>query len=101
MSLDGDFYEQFGIYELRNIARDKGVKSPTLLNKNALITQIMEIDNGSFEPTFRTTKQGRPFKPISLPDIDGTCLDCPIYKKIKELYDLILNYITEQKNPRN
>lgn len=97
MPLERDFYEQFGIYELRNIARDKGVKSPTLLNKNALITQIMEIDDGSLEPTFRTSKQGRPFKPISLPDTDGTCLDCPAYKKFKELYELVFNYINNQK----
>ena len=33
MALDRDFYERFGIYELRNIARNKGVKNPTLLKK--------------------------------------------------------------------
>ena len=61
----------------------------------------MEIDDGSLEPIFRTSKQGRPFKPLRLPDVDGTCLDCPAYKKFKELYELVLNYITNTNQKKS
>lgn len=55
----------FGIYELRTIARQLGVYSPTLFKKDELITKIEDIMSGKEKPYVRKTKQGRPAKGIT------------------------------------
>lgn len=60
-----NFYNNFSIYELRNIAREKGVKLPTTLRKKDLIDEIIKLDKGIIKPYFRTSKQGRPCKRFS------------------------------------
>ena len=57
--------EELGIFEIRNIAREVGVYSPTTLKKQELIDSIINIMNGKLEPYVRKTKQGRPPKSIS------------------------------------
>lgn len=101
MSLERDFYEQFGIYELRNIARDKGVAHPTSLRKRELIKQIVKLDNGEILPHIDKYNRGRPAKFIKLPNINRNCFDCPVYKRIKELYELVLNYINNQNQKKS
>lgn len=54
-----------GIYELRNLAREVGVYSPTTLVKSELISKILSIISGDDQPHVRTTKQGRPAKQLS------------------------------------
>ena len=64
--------DKLGIYELRTIAREIGVYSPTLLKKDEIINKILNIINGVEEPYVKTTKQGRPPKAISqLTDLAG------------------------------
>ena len=55
--------QQLSIYELRAIARQVGVKSPTTKKHNELIDSILKIQNGE-EQAFLTNK-GRPPKAIN------------------------------------
>lgn len=55
-------YNQVSIYELRNLAREKGVRCPSKKKKLDLINEIIQIDNGSKQPYIKTTNQGRPLK---------------------------------------
>lgn len=57
--------QELGIFEIRNIARDVGVYSPTLFKKQELIDKIMRVITGKDEPYVKKTKQGRPPKNIS------------------------------------
>jgi len=57
--------EKLGIFELRNLAREIGVYSPTIYKKEVLIEKILLIINGKEEPYVSKTKQGRPPKSIS------------------------------------
>lgn len=50
------------IFELRNVARDVGVRSPTIYKKEELITKIMKIMKGEVKPELPKTRQGRPPK---------------------------------------
>ena len=54
-----------GIYELRTIARQIGVYSPTTLKKGEIIEKIQNIISGKEKPFVRKTKQGRPAKGIA------------------------------------
>lgn len=57
--------QELGIFEIRNLAREVGVYSPTVLKKQELIEKIMKVINGEEEPYVKKTKQGRPPKNIS------------------------------------
>ncbi len=57
--------QELGIFEIRNIAREVGVYSPTTLKKQDLIEKIMQVINGEVEPYVKKTKQGRPPKNIT------------------------------------
>lgn len=50
------------IHELRDLARKIGVKCPTALKKEELISQSMQILNGETEPYKAKDKKGRPNK---------------------------------------
>ncbi len=50
--------QKMSIYELRDIARAMGVKSPTTFRKQDLITQIINIQEG--KTTAHYSKRGRP-----------------------------------------
>jgi len=52
-------YEKLCIHELRAIARDKGVRCPTLLTKAELVGQIEKIESGEQQPYVRDNR-GRP-----------------------------------------
>lgn len=65
--------EQLGIYELRTIARDVGVKSPTSKRHKDLVDCILKIQNG--EQAASSSKKGRPPKKLSLATI-ANVFDC-------------------------
>ncbi len=54
-----------GIYELRTIARQIGVYSPTTLKKGEIIEKIQNIITGKEKPSEKKSKQGRPAKGIT------------------------------------
>ena len=45
-----DNLDKLGIYELRTLAREVGVYSPTTLKKNELMDQILNIVSGKEKP---------------------------------------------------
>ncbi len=53
-----------GIFELRKIGRDIGVKSPTSKDKNQLVGDILDIVNGRSEPYVAMNRRGRPPKGV-------------------------------------
>ena len=57
--------QELGIFEIRNLAREVGVYSPTTLKKQELIEKILRIMNGEDEPYIKKTKQGRPPKNLT------------------------------------
>ena len=64
---DKELLQQSSIFELRNIARDIGVYSPTIYKKEELIEKIFQIVNGEVKPYIPKSKQGRPPKSLSNP----------------------------------
>lgn len=59
-SFDLEKIENLRIHELRDVAREIGVKSPTSLNRPELVQQIRLIIAGEQKPYFNVRKQGRP-----------------------------------------
>lgn len=64
-NLSKEALENLGIYELRNVARQVGVYSPTKFKKDVLIQKITAIVSGEESPHVRKTNQGRPAKQIA------------------------------------
>ncbi len=64
---DKELLQQSSIFELRNIARDMGVYSPTIYKKEELIEKIFQIVNGEVKPHVPKSRQGRPPKSLSSP----------------------------------
>lgn len=56
---------KLGIYELRTVARNIGVRCPTKLKKEEMIDCIFSILSGKEKPYVNTSKKGRPPKDIS------------------------------------
>ena len=52
---------EINIHVLRSIAREVGVKAPTTLTKQALMNEIIQIEQGEKQPC-TPTKKGRPLK---------------------------------------
>ena len=97
-SLKYNYYNQFSIFELRNIGREKGVKLPTTLKKKDLIEQIIKLELGEISPYVNTTKQGRPVKNRFTKQNDTKQLQQSNFKffenskSIKEISKFLLNF---------
>lgn len=81
------YYNMLGIRDLRIIGRELGVKHPTALSKQALIDDIVAIEEGRLEPQFSV--RGRPAK--------KTIVDLPpsrqmTEEKQKQLVELISDF---------
>lgn len=63
------------VHKIREIARNVGVKSPTVLSKQKLIEQILKINNNEIEPTFNKSKVGRPPKSLTILSKKGEAYD--------------------------
>ena len=65
MKVKESMYDYYCLYDLRKIAKEKGVPNPTTYRKKDLIKQITQIDDGKIKPRF--SNKGRPTtKKISL-----------------------------------
>lgn len=64
-------YEQYDVHMLRRIARDKGVRAPTKLNRQELEDKLKLVDAGKLEPIVVTKRgRGRPTKQeMPMPDL--------------------------------
>ncbi|MGI6702382.1 MAG: transcription termination factor Rho [Christensenellales bacterium] len=54
---------ELSLFELRNAARDMGVKSPTIYNKMDLIEKMISVSTGKIEPV-KKSNRGRPPKAL-------------------------------------
>ena len=77
--------EKLGIFEVRNIAREVGIYSPTTLKKQELVEKIIDVISGKEKPYLKTTKQGRPPKNITtLNDLMGVIIPPQLLDNKKE-----------------
>ena len=62
-----EMIRELGIYELRGVARELGIKSPTTKKREELIEGILEIASSGeqFMPQPKEIHKGRPFKKLS------------------------------------
>lgn len=77
-------YEQYSIYQLREIARRMGVKAPTTKRKNVLIEEMEKIKNNSLEPVYSIN--GRPCKK----HIENICIVSDSLPK-----DILINIVSK------
>ena len=83
-------YDIYGIYELREIGRLKGIKSPTKYRKKDLMEAIIKIDKGERLPEEKS-KQGRPPSKITIEKLKKyECNDCPVLKNFKLILDELI-----------
>ena len=75
-------YEDLNIYELRALGRKFGVRCPTKLKRDDIISNIKKIKSGELEPFFRTSKQGRPVKGFNEKFADAAVVFVEKEKKI-------------------
>lgn len=88
--------QELGIFEIRNIAREVGVYSPTTLKKEELIEKIMRIINGIDKPYIKKTKQGRPPKNIqSINQIMDVIVPAKIFENNKTTKDCYFNDLND------
>lgn len=94
-----EFYDDFNIYELRNIAREKGVKLPTTKKKKELIEEIIKLDSGIIKPYVKKTKQGRPRKHNLKIDYNKLLEDRKfnIQKEEKNVIEKIFSFLNDFK----
>ena len=94
-------YEELNIYELRQIARNIGVYSPTTLKRKDLIDKIEKIKNGELNPYIRKSKQGRPAKNLTNLTVDVNNLTTEKKKEIISCTDNFNNVKRVIENIRN
>lgn len=60
-----EILKELGIYELRELARQVGVESPTTKKRAELCEHILKISSGEMQPTNANPNKGRPPKSVS------------------------------------
>lgn len=80
-------YEDCGIYELRAIGREVGVRRPSIYKREDLIKKINEIENGVTEHFVKKTKQGRPAKDINIQNIKNEIENGYMDENLKDLVE--------------
>ena len=90
-------YENLGIYELREIGREIGVKCPTKLKREDLINSITNIKLGIDKPYIRKG-QGRPVKHINLLNLKNKELSIEKFKEISKMYILLFEELKQINN---
>ena len=63
-----NYMNGLSVYEVRNIAREVGIPSPTTEKKGGLIAQIIRVEAGLDTPARKTSNKGAPTKAPKVPD---------------------------------
>ena len=80
-----------GIFELRGLARELGVKSPTTKKREELVDLILDIVSSGEEPSSLGKRKGRPFKKLSSIDqIATTVTSSWVDDKVKPTYEGVM-----------
>ena len=82
------------IHDVRNLARELGVRSPSTLNKDEVIKRINQINNGEREPYF-SNKGRKPRSKLIINNITKKELSEFEVNKINELIDKLKTDIIE------
>ena len=83
---------QASIFELRTLARNMGVNSPTIYKKEDLINKMMKIANGEEKPEIPKSRAGRPPKHIINKSFNGVNDASTFFcEENKDLNDSLLN----------
>ena len=82
------------IHDVRNLARELGVRSPSTLNKDEVIKRINQINNGEREPYF-SSKGRKPRSKLIVNKITKKELSEFEVNKINELIDKLKTDIIE------
>lgn len=76
--IDIEKLDKLRIHELRDVARQLGVKSPTSLTKGRIIEEVRLIVSGDKDPYYNTHRQGRPTKAETIDFADFTAATTPL-----------------------
>lgn len=80
-----------GIFELRGLARELGVKSPTTKKREELVDLILDIVSSGEEPSALGKRKGRPFKKLSSIDqIATTVTSSWVDDKVKPTFEGVM-----------
>ncbi len=63
-----EYMDGLSVYEVRNIAREMGIRSPTTEKKGELIDQIISVEAGLYSPAVKTSNKGAPTKAAKVPE---------------------------------
>ena len=78
--------KNFSLYELRDYAREIGVRAPTTMRKKDLIVAINDVLSKKVKPYY--SKRGRPILPKNLIMVD----DFVMVEKIKKIDKAFLDF---------
>lgn len=90
--------KNLGIYELRELARNVGVVSPTTKKRKQLEEEIIKISKGELAPVTNPSRKGRPPKSIRKIEnvvdvfIPKELWEINLNKKMEEKLDNVLNF---------
>lgn len=83
--------ESLGVFELRGLARELGVKSPTTKKRGELIDQILQrIESGAENP--KNSRRGRPFKKITSIDEIANSFASSWVENFKPTYETVMSF---------
>lgn len=89
MKVKESLYDNYCLYDLRKIAKEKGVPNPTTYRKRDLIKLMLQIDDGKLKPCF--SNKGRPTTKkinLTLPSND-VIIVLDTINKIRKLLDAL------------
>ncbi len=89
MKVKESLYDDYCLYDLRKIAKEKGVPNPTTYRKKDLIKLMLQIDDGKIKPCF--SNKGRPTTKkinLTLPSND-IIIVLDTINKIRKLLDAL------------
>ena len=90
-----EYLNQMTIYSLRKLARELGVKSPSAMRKEKIISNILDLQKGKLQPY--KTKRGRPLLKSSYAPVKEKILSKQERKKLKTIKNKLESILLEIK----
>ena len=86
--------QRLGVFELRALAREVGIPSPTTKKRDELVQLILQSFNNGINQEVKIQKRGRPYKKLNaIDDIMSSVIDD---KKNKMSFENILTFAQEE-----
>lgn len=87
-----EIVQSLGIFELRGLARELGVKSPTTKKRDELIAQIMSVVENGEGPSKTMKGRGRPYKKLSSINSIATSVTTFWIDNIKPTFESVIKF---------